>query len=200
MEELETMRLQLAELKRQLDTQQILNNELLRKIMRRKASWLNKFVLIEFISLPISYILFAALSAAANVSQWYAFIFLIFGTLDTICDCRTVRIPPRKFSEASLIQLRAFLVRQKRERMIQLVISAPLTLIWLLAYGYALFGQFTSTIPADDSLIRQASAIGLIGGGIGAVCGVIVVIILYRKIERTNHSLMGDISDLEQAE
>ena len=72
MEDLEIMRQQLAELKRRLDTQQIVNKGLLRKLMRRKASWLNRLVIVEIASLPFIYLIFAVTCYAAGISQWFA--------------------------------------------------------------------------------------------------------------------------------
>ena len=63
MEELEIMRMQLDALKQQLDTQEIINRDLLRKIMRRKASWLNRLVNFETIALPRTYQLFVGRTA-----------------------------------------------------------------------------------------------------------------------------------------
>lgn len=200
MEELEIMRRELAELKRRLDTQQIVNKGLLSKLMRRKASWLNRLVVIEMASLPFIYLVFAVTCYAAGISQWYASLYLIFGAIDVLVDCRTVRIPPRMFSEASLIGLRKFLIRQKRERFIQTVISTPLAVAWVVAFAISLFSNVDMNLT-DDSTLHHASLVGgICGGAIGAVLGVVAVIILYRKIERTNDSIIADIHDLEQEE
>ena len=94
MEELEIMRRQMAEMKERLDSQQIVNHTLLRKIMRHKASWLNKLVICEIIAIPITYLIFAAFSAFVHVSQWYALLYLILASADTYMDWYTVRIPP----------------------------------------------------------------------------------------------------------
>lgn len=200
MEDFEIMRQQLAELKRRLDTQQIVNKGLLRKLMRRKASWLNRLVIVEIASLPFIYLIFAVTCYAAGISQWFASLYLIFGSIDVLLDCRTVRIPPRMFSEASLIGLRKFLIRQKRERFIQTVVSTPLAVIWIVAFAIALFSNVDMNLTDDGTLAHASLVGGIWGGGIGAVIGVVAVIILYRKIERTNDSLLGDISDLEQSE
>ncbi len=199
MDELELMRQQLKEMKRRLDTQQIVNNELLRKLMCRRASWLNKFVILEILFLPLTYLVFAAISAGNGVSQWYALVYLILGAIDTLVDFRTVRIPSQLFSNASIIQLRKFLIRQKKERFIQTIISTPLVIIWLIAFGIAISAKINISEPCHD-VCDAAKIGGIIGGIVGTIIGTAVVIILYKKMQRTQDSLLSDISDLEADE
>ena len=194
MEEIEIMRQQLAAMKRQLDTQQIVNRELLRKVMRGKASWLNKFVNIEIITLPVVYLLFVIISAAYGISQWYAFAFLILSALDTVFDWRTVRIPTDMFGSASILELKKFLLRQKRERYIQICVGIPLCIMWIIAFFTAMVRKVDMT---SDDLEQAVRAGGLFGGIIGGMVGVVVVIVLYRKIQRTNDTLLRDIHDIE---
>lgn len=196
MDEIEIMRQQLTAIKRQLDTQQIVNKELLRKVMRSKASWLNRFVNIEIITLPVVYLLFVIISAAYGVSQWYAFSFLIMSALDTAFDWRTVRIPSDMFGSASILELKKFLLRQKRERFIQVCVGAPLCVIWVVAFFLAMVANIDVT--SSDDLEQMVKTGGLIGGLAGGVVGGVVMIVLYRKMQRTNDTLLRDIRDLEE--
>ncbi len=195
MEEIEIMRQQLATLKQQLDTQQIVNKDLLRKVMRSKASWLNRFVNIEIITLPVVYILFVIISAAYGLSQWYAFSFLILGALDTILDWRTVRIPAEMFSSASILELKKFLLRQKRERHIQIFVGGPLCVIWVVAF---FMGMVKNVDMSSSEIAQVARTGGLFGGIVGGIVGVVVMIVLYRKMQRTNDTLLNDIRELEE--
>lgn len=196
MDEIEIMRQQLTAMKRQLDTQQIVNKELLRKVMRSKASWLNRFVSIEIITLPVVYLLFVIISAAYGVSQWYAFSFLIMSALDTAFDWRTVRISSDMFGSASILELKKFLLRQKRERLIQACVGAPLCIIWVVAFFLAMVANID--VMSSGDLEQVVKTGGLIGGIAGGVVGGVVMIVLYRKMQRTNDTLLGDIRDLEE--
>ncbi len=195
MEEIKIMRQQLATLKQQLDTQQIVNKDLLRKVMRSKASWLNRFVNIEIITLPVVYLLFVIISAAYGLSQWYAFSFLILGALDTILDWRTVRIPAEMFSSASILELKKFLLRQKRERHIQIFVGGPLCVIWVVAF---FMGMVKNVDMSSSEIAQVARTGGLFGGIVGGIVGVVVMIVLYRKMQRTNDTLLNDIRELEE--
>lgn len=199
MDEFEVMRRQLATMKQQLDSQQIINKELMRKVMKAKASWLNLLVKAELIALPFIYLLFVGICYAYGISQWYSFTFLICASIDTLFDLRTIRIPSRLFSSSSILDLRKFLIRQKRERFFQTTISGTCCVIWLILFVCAMTAS-NSTLFPDNDLWEAALAGGLAGGIIGAIAGVIVIVVLYRKMQRTNDRILADIDILEKEE
>lgn len=199
MDEFEEMRNQLATMKSQLDTQQIINKELMKKVMKAKASWMNLLVKAELISLPFVYLLFVMICHVYGMSQWYSFSFLVCAAIDTVLDFRTIRIPPHLFSSSSILELRKFLVRQKRERFIQTTISGTICVIWIIVFVCAMTASNSTLFPDND--IREAAlAGGLAGGAIGAIVGIIVIIFLYRKMQRTTDQILADIDTLEKEE
>ena len=185
MDELNILKEEMAALKRNLDKEQIVNDKLLRTVMRQRASWLNTFVLVEFIMLPLLYIIFAVACAIFGISQWYAFAFVILGLADAIVDLRTFRINPKIFSTCSMMEVRKILIKQKKERFIHLCVALPLAIIWLLLFAMAVF---------KDGNGSPVSYAGVWGGCIGCVIGAIAVIILYRKAQKTNDTIVDDIS------
>lgn len=200
MDELEIMRQQMAAMKRQLDTQHIINQDLMRKVMRSKASWLNRLVKYEFIALPFIYLLFVAICYFYSISQWYAFVILIGTAIDATFDIRTVRIPPQLFSSSTLLGLKKFLIRQKKERFFQTVIGGGFCVIYLFMFGYAMItaSPLETSGIIDNDLWQGAKTGGIIGGVIGMVVALIGVITLFRKMQSTNDQLLRDINDLEQ--
>lgn len=198
MEELEIMRRQLAEMKECLDTQKIVNDSLLRKVMKSDASWLNKYVIAQFILLPVVYLIFAGVSASLGISQWYAFIYLVLAMIDSTLDWRTVRIPPSLFSTRSLVDLRRRLIRQKRERFIQMCVMLPLAIVWVVAFFMAMYSATVSGKLDED--MQFVAYGGLAGGIFGGVVGFIVVVIIYRKMQGTNDSLLEDLNEFERGE
>lgn len=198
MEELDIMRRQLAEMKESLDTQKIVNDTLMRKIMKGNASWLNKYVVFQFVALPLTYLFFVGMSAWAGISQWYALIYLVFATIDSLLDWKTVRIPPSFFGTSSLVELRRKLIRQKRERFIQICVMLPLSVIWVAAFFTELYIKVGAGHMGE---FEQIAAYGGIAGGIiGGILGFIAVILLYRKMQVTNDTLLKDLDNLERGE
>lgn len=180
----------MADLKRNLDKEQIVNDRLLRTVMRQRASWLNKFVIFEFCMIPVIYLIFAGICAFFHISQWFAVTFLILGTLDAVMDLRTFRISPKVFSTCTMLEVRKLLIRQKKERLIHMCVALPLCIIWII--------WFLNTIAVASDPLATDHALnfaGVVGGIIGGLIGGIICIIIYRKAQRTNDFIINDIDD-----
>lgn len=197
MDEFEVMRQQLASLKSQLDTQHIVNNELMRKVMRNKASWLNMLVKVELISLPFLYLLIVGICYVCNISQWFSFIFIVCAGIDAILDLRTISIPNHLFSSSSILDLKRLLIRQKKERFIQTCIGGTFSVIWVILFVYNIWLSNNAVMGEEDGLWSAVMTGGLFGGIIGAIVALIVLTIIIRKIQRTNDQILADIEDLE---
>ncbi|MDE5870041.1 MAG: hypothetical protein K2H18_07395 [Muribaculaceae bacterium] len=198
MDNLEIMRQQLSSLKEQLDTQKIINKELMSKVMRNKASWLNVFVNIEIVTLPIIYFIVAGASSALGISQWYGEILLFFATVDVILDWYLIRISPKKFSKLSIIELKRFLYKQKKYRLIQTIVMAPISVIWVIAFFRAFFSKLYIFPMAEIPTSIKAGFWICLAAAI--VASIIVVIVLFKKMQRTNDALISDITELEREE
>lgn len=197
MDELEIMRGQLAAMKQKLESQQIINAELMRSVMRGKALWLNKLVNIEIILVPFLYLFFVGICALLDVSQWFSFSYLVLSVVDVYFDRRTIRIPARMFSESSILDLKRCLLRQKRERFIQVCVATPAVVVWLVLFAMKILDK---TAGVDEILnMGKAGIGGVVGAVIGAVIGIIVIVILYRKMQGTNDDLLRDIRNLENS-
>lgn len=197
MDELEIMRGQLAAMKQKLESQQIINAELMRSVMRGKALWLNKLVNIEIILVPFLYLFFVGICALLDVSQWFSFSYLVLSVVDVYFDRRTIRIPARMFSESSILDLKRCLLRQKRERFIQVCVATPAVVVWLVLLAMKILEK---TAVADEIRnMGKAGIGGVVGAVIGAVIGIIVIVILYRKMQGTNDDLLRDIRNLENS-
>lgn len=194
MDEFEVMRRQMAAMKEQLDTQQIINKELMRKVMRGSASWMNVLVKSEFVILPIIFLFLVVLCYIYDISQWYSFTFLIFGGIDTVLDLRTIRIPNSLFSSTPVIEIKRYLVRQKKERFIQTCIMGVLCIGWLSLFINAV--SCSNLFFFSDKSTDKFDVWGLILTSIGI--SLIVIIILYKKMQRTNDRILADIDELEK--
>ena len=190
MDELDILKEEMAALKRSLDKEQIVNDKLLRTVMRQKASWLNKFVISEFILLPVLYLMFVGICAFFHVSQWYSFTLLVLSLLDVIVDMRTFRISPKVFSTYTMLEVRRLLVRQKKERLIHVCIALPLAIVWLILMLNAI-ANATDPLATDHAL----NFAGVIGGIIGGIIGGLVVMVIYRRAQRTNDFIINEIQE-----
>lgn len=181
MDELDILKEEMVNLKHMLDREQIVNDRLLRTVMKQKTSWLNTFVKSEIIILPIAYLIFVAACVLFDISQWFAFSFLILGLADVVADFRTFRIPAKIFSTCSMMEVRKKLEKQKKERSIHMCIAVPLALTWLVVFAMQIFEEGT---PESYAAIS--------GGVIGGIIGAITVIIIYRKAQKTSDTVIED--------
>ncbi len=178
----------MAALKRSLDKEQILIDKLLSTVMRQKASWLNNFVMVEFCLLPFLYLLFVGICAFFHISQWYAVSLLILAGLDVLADLRTFRISPKVFSTCTMLEVRRMLVKQKKERFWHVCIAMPLAILWLILLLNAV--SQASFPMATDHAINFG---GVIGGIVGGIIGGVVVLVIYRKAQKTNDTIIQEI-------
>lgn len=184
MDELESLRQEMSALKQNLDQQQIINKKMLRNIMKQRASWLNVFVNVEIIAIPLVSLMFLGICQFLNISIWYAISMLVLTIIDTAFDWHTMRISPKLLGTASILELRKKLVRQKKERLWQTCISAPIFILWAIL--------FINAMLSDSNSMNLA---GATGGIIGGIAGAIIMIVIYRKAQGTNNSMLNDIED-----
>ena len=194
MDELDILREQMAIMKKNLDSQQIINKQLMRTVMGQRASWLNRLVTVEIVLLPLFFLIFVASCLLFKISIWYAIIFLVLGAIDTALDWHTLRISPKTIATSSLVEIKKVLINQKKKRFWQTAISLPLALVWLVAYIYAIA---TGNDMQNPEPVNMG---GLIGGLIGGIIGTILVIVIYRKAQKTNDAIIKELEDTEDAD
>lgn len=193
MDELEKLRVEMDALKRNLDKQQIVNKDLMRTVMKQRASWLNNLVIGEIVLLPVLFIMFMAMCVGLHVSVWFAVAMLVIGGIDTAFDWRTLRISPRLISTSSIMQLRRTLVKQKKQRFWQTVIGTVLSIIWLILFASA--ALHADGLAEEDHLINFG---GAIGGVFGGIFGGIAVVWIYKKAQKTNDDILSDLDEIEE--
>lgn len=154
--------------------------------MKQRASWLNVLVNVEIITIPLVSFMLLGLCQLFNISIWYATSMLVLSIIDIAFDWHTMRISPKLLGTASILELRKKLVRQKKERMWQTCISAPIFILWTILFIYAMFSD-------SNSMNLAGATVGIIGGTAGAVS----MIVIYGKAQGTNDSMLNDIEEID---
>ena len=200
MDDINILRRQMDSLKESLRESRIANRRLLVSVMKQKSSWLDKLVKSEFIITPIATLLFLAMCLMFDMSVWVALSFFVLSLADSLIDLKTVRIPSRYFG-SNLIELRGILVRQKKQRLIQLAVELPLLIAWICWFiieycsHLGIYPDESATTPGSPlfNLIVTNLAIAL-------VLGTLIIYYIYRRIERTNDAILSDIEELDTNE
>ncbi|MDE6267304.1 MAG: hypothetical protein K2M07_08160 [Muribaculaceae bacterium] len=191
MDELNEMRRQMAAMKESLDKSQIVSKKLMMKIMKGKATALNRIVFWECVSLPFLFLMILGLCYIFHSSFWVAWCFLLLATADTLADFKTIRIGARKMSEYTLIELKQFIVRQKKLRRIQTIISSVVVILWLIWAYYEWF-HLGNLFNFNDDVFNIAFSIIV---GVSVIAALIVVIVIMKKLDNINDEMVADIDE-----
>ncbi|MCI6161634.1 MAG: hypothetical protein PUH24_01510 [Prevotellaceae bacterium] len=187
-QELEEMRSQLSVLNEKINKEKVVNDRLLRKAMKNKASWISKMVTIEaFIIFPFVMIDLIFLHYQNIVSWWLVgFAALMLGgsvVADYIINNKKLNI----MFDGNLVTAAKQLGEMKRLRIKQLYIGLPLAVIFIVWFAWEQIKQ-----SPDD---YRPMVGGLIAGGIvGAAIGLFI----FRKMQQTNDELIQQIEELTQ--
>ena len=197
--ELEIMRTQLNALKSQLAQQEIVTENLIIDAMKKKMTWIKKYVIFQICLIPILAIIWAAIIPMCGISWWnYAFL-LIMCCIDVFADYRinVTALSNDDYLRGNLVTTVKKLLKMKRYRALQMAICIPLIIVWLLWAGIEAY----NALPEATSEFQEAFISGgLIGGVIGGICGLIFAFSIYRKMQRTNDEVIAQINDLTKPE
>lgn len=185
--EFEQMRSQLEIMKRKLDQQEIVSDRLVRQAMKQKMSWIKKFIWVELLVLYPFIILSLGVFTAIYGQAWgvYAAIIALTG-LDIYADFKINRTGPGDWLTENLVETSRKLVRMKRLRMWQVIISVPLIIVFMVLY----FHRIGQHMPHE--LFVSMSYGGVFGFSIGLCIGLRILF----KMQRTNDELISQIEEI----
>lgn len=197
--ELEIMRSQLNTLKSQLAQQEIVTENLIIDAMKKKMTWIKKYVIFQICLIPVLAIVWAAIIPICDISWWnYAFL-ITMCCIDVYADYRinVSSISDDDYLRGNLVTTVKKLLKMKRYRALQMAICIPLVIVWLLWAGIEAY----NALPEATSEFQEAFINGgLIGGVVGAICGLIFAFSIYNKMQRTNDEVIAQINDLTKPE
>lgn len=197
--ELEIMRTQLNALKSQLAQQEIVTENLIIDAMKKKMTWIKKYVIFQICLIPVLAIIWAAIIPMCGISWWnYAFL-ITMCCIDVFADYRinVTALSDDDYLRGNLVTTVKKLLKMKRYRALQMAICIPLIIVWLLWAGIEAY----NALPEATSEFQEAFISGgLIGGVIGGICGLIFAFSIYHKMQRTNDEVIAQINDLTKPE
>lgn len=193
MDELKELRDQMADMRRSLDNYSIINDRLMQTVMRERSKGLNWYVNAEIISIPFISLMFFGIFLSLHMSIWIPITVTVGCIVSTLFDLKTMKISKKKINSLSLRDLRAFLIRQKRMRTVQLAVELPLVIAmvtwFMLAYleNEVMFGNSASEGPAVWKYVTVAIMLAI-------VC--VLVMVIYRKSQNVNDRMIEDIDSM----
>ena len=200
MMELEQMREQMQVLRNKLETQEIVNDKLVKNSIKSKMSWMKKLIYFEFLTIPFIALMGYGLKEVFNLS-WFCYAsIVVFCVIDAVWDYRinVASLDLEKVEKHNLSDTLQKLVAMKQMRakafFIMISLSIPL-FIWASIEMW----QYISTITFRDDLptnmVYAGAYGGLVGGIIGFFVGIYISIHIYHKMQTTNDELIAQIEE-----
>lgn len=193
-EELEQMRTQFNQLKEKLKNQEIVNDHLVRQAMKRKMSWIEKYVKIEmYVLLPFVLLDCLIIVFILDMSWWWYIYTALFMIFEIAADYY-INIHKAANFDSNLIEAANVLAWQKKKRIQQLYADMPLLIIWVVWLGIGII-----SLNTGGKEFLEGMKHGCIGGGIvGFAIGMFLGIKYLLKMQRINTELIQQINEMTE--
>ena len=192
--ELELLRQQMNVLKEKLDAQEIVNDRLVAKSMRKEMSWIKKYIYVQFALIPFVALIWVGIKYILGLSWWnYSFLMLVCVIsvyVDYVINVKA--LSNADYHKNNLIETARKLVKMKRQRTIQMIVEILLLILWLIWTILEVNSAQSTATGLRQSLLQG----GIIGGYIGGVIGIIVAFVIFYKMQRTNDRMIEQIDDM----
>ncbi len=192
--ELELLRQQMNVLKEKLDAQEIVNDKIFAKSMRKEMSWIKKYIYVQFALIPFVALIWVGVKYILGLSWWnYSFLMLmcvVFVYIDYVVNVKA--LSNADYHKNNLIETARKLVKMKRQRTIQMIVEILLLILWLIWTFLEVNSAQSTATGLRQSLLQG----GIIGGYIGGVIGIIVAFVIFYKMQRTNDRMIEQIDDM----
>ena len=194
MNELNEMREQLATLKKQLNTQEIINDRLIKEAMGRKLSALNNsaiwICIVCLVMIPLGYFNFQRIGYSEAFCIATSALFLICLIAMIISH---YRIHKRDIYSGNLVTVYKEVARMKKIYKSWHYWSIPMLIVW---FGWMEYEIYLNQANEDITALLMISASGLFGGIIGGIIGLRI----HKRTLRTADDLLHQIEKLQRQE
>lgn len=186
---MENMRHDMAELKKELEKQTIINDRIMRRAMRNNSSWIRRRYILCMVAcvlmVPYCYFFMIHLFGFSLYLWIFTSLFMITAAVYTYYNMRALN---RDFmSEDNLVKAGHEIARAMKMDSEWLKIGMPILIIWIV-WMY---------IEAMQQLGSMATEFA-ISTGIGAIIGGTVGFVTHRKIQRKYRDIVEQIDNISQ--
>lgn len=197
MDEIKELREQMNAMRQSLDSYAIINDRLMKSVMKERSKDLNRLVIGEIIALPFIDLFYFGICLALDMTIWLAIAATAGSILSTLVDVRTVKVPGRMVNGSSLRGLKEYLLKQKRMRAVQTAVELPLSIAWLVWF---LLAFMSNDMMFGDLAGSETFAWVKYGTvGIAILLTLVSVCLIYRKIQNINNSIINEIDAMDES-
>lgn len=193
--DIEQMRQEMTALKTKLSEQEIINEQFMRHTMKSRMSWINSYVIAETVAAPLLIIVFFLIdSFVFSISPWLLTYTLLIFIGNIIYDWHFSFMKDSSLLQGDLTCLRKRLVGMKHRIRWENIVSIVIIAIWI-AWFFLEIHYFVLTLDHDSFLYRFMQGV-IYGGAIGFVAGLVIALLINRKIGRTYSNIIAQIDEL----
>ncbi len=139
--ELDEMRGQMQDLKRTIESQKLINQQLMRQVMASKAVFIRHYSIFElYVMLPSIYLLFLLVKFQMETSWLFYIVTVAMCTVSICVDVYINRINEKDYVSMPLLELMTALIRRRKNRRIQTMVGLPLAVLWMVWYVVECYG------------------------------------------------------------
>jgi len=191
--ELEEMRQQMAALKKKLETQEIVNDRIIRESMKYKVSSINRryfvIMVLGLFMIPYSYWVFVKLSGF-SIAFWIGTsLFMLLCVATTYINGKDLR--DGSLMQNDLLEARRKVARAKKFDSQWLLIGIPLLVLWLIWFVYE--GATSTNLEGLGSIPNKSL---MWGGVIGGIIGALIGFKIHFKTQRQYQEIIDQIENL----
>ena len=186
--QLEDMRQQMAALKRKLERQEVVNDQLIRQMMKRNVSSLNRrtwvLTTIALLMIPYGYWAFVMLNGF-SIAFWIATCILML-TSAGVTFYISKDVLNHRLLKNDLMDVRLKMARAKKFNAQWLLYSIPAIILWFVWFCYEAYKRGGT---------EEMNAL-LFSGGIGGIIGGIIGLRVHFKTQRQYQNIIDQIEEI----
>lgn len=189
--ELDNMRQQMATLKQKLEQQEIVNDRIIRKSMKKNARSITRryyiLIAIALLMIPYGYWAFVKLSGL-SITFWIGTsLFMLVCAGATYYN--SLRLSNANMMRGNLIDVQRDMARAKKFDNYWLLFGIPAAILWFAWYGSEVWKQDPD---AAETL--------LFGGTFGAILGLIIGLSIHFRSQRQYREIIDQIEEVTETE
>lgn len=189
--DMDELKQQFALLTDKIKFQQINNERLLRTVMKNKMKWIDKYIYIKlFLLMPLLAIIFLYYYQTGKVSLSFYIITMLLVATELCFDFFINKVLGKGWLKQDLLTSRQIFVKMKKNRLNQLLVEIPICIVWASVFLLE-FLSYNFSDKVYAIIIGTSIAIG-------CVVGLVIALLIFRKMQHINDELIQEIDNLKK--
>lgn len=190
-----SMKVEIERLRRRLDTQELINDRVLRQAVKQATSFSRRFLRIEIMAMvPIAILGVLNICVRFDLPWWFMVVSVIMLGGCLIADLVINRIMNVDFGTVPLVEMEERLLRQKRMRAMRVVVGLTCIVPWLIC--------MCQLMKSSDVFVDKygSSDIMIYGLVVGALVGAVIGLVIFFRMQRSNEAALSRLRSFKETD